>query len=276
MKNYSVSKSIGSNTGFAEAAQVCRKMQATSLLALGAAALSLWGTAAQALGPNLVQNPSFENNTGTQFQGANFFGNQPGQTAANFPGWTVTPPSYQAIAVVGDNNQSGGNAWVQLAAWPSPMTTSGRYFFMADGDDTNGVNALISQVISGLSIGSAYQLSFDWGAGICMVVPPCDTSPPYNSGWDITFGSNIDSVNSGPVSYQSFSGWKTYNKIFTATATSQTLSFLSRGGPSGVPPISLLDNVSLKTADVPGPLGILGVATAFGYSRRLRQRIRRN
>ena len=244
-------------------------------LAVVAAFLSLWGSSAQAVGPNLVQNPSFETNTGTQFQGTGFFFNQPGQTPANFPGWTVTPTT-QSIAVVGDNTVTGGNAWVQLAAWPSPMTTSGQYFFIADGDFTNGVDALISQVISGLSIGSPYQLSFDWGASVCTVVPPCDTLPPFNSGWDITFGSNADSVNSGPVPFQSFSGWKTYSNIFTATATSQTLSFLSKGGPSGVPPLSLLDNVSLTMADAPGPLGILGVATAFGYSRRLRRRIGRD
>lgn len=260
MKRHSVLGSIGHTLG----------------LAVVAAFLSLWGSSAQAVGPNLVQNPSFEIHTGTQFQGAGFFGNQLGQMAANFPSWTVTPTT-QSIAVVGDNNVvTGGNAWVELAGWPSAMTTSGDIFFIADGDFTNGVDALISQVISGLSIGSAYELSFDWGAGVCKVVPPCNTPPPFNSGWDITFGSHTDSVNSGPVPFQSFSGWKTYSNIFTATATSQTLSFLSKGGPSGVPPLSLLDNVSLTMADAPGPLGILGVATAFGYSRRLRRRIGRD
>jgi hypothetical protein len=169
---------------------------------------------------------------------------------------------------------SGGNAWVQLAAWPSPKTTSGQYFFIADGDYNSGVNAMISQTITGLTIGSSYQLSFDWGAGVCTVVPPCDTPPPFNSGWDISFGLATDSVNSGPVPFQSFSGWQTYSKIFTATATAQTLSFLSKGGPTGVPPMSLLDNVSVaEVPSVPGPLGILGLATAFGCSRRLRGRI---
>jgi len=153
------------------------------------------------------------------------------------------------------------------------MTTSGRYFFIADGDITNGVDALISQVITGLSIGFPYQLSFDWGASVCMVVQSCDASPPFISGWDVSFGSSTASVNNGPVPFQSFSGWKTYTNIFTANATSQTLSFLSKGGPSGVPPLSLLDNVSLRKADIPGPLGILGIATAYGYSRRLRRRI---
>ena len=249
---------------------------ASVTLALGAATTSLLGTAAQAL-PNLVQNPSFESNTGTQFTGVNFFALQPGQTgSANFPSWMVTPPSYQSIATVGDNSVTGGNAWIGLAAWPSAQTTSGQYFFIADGDYTSGVNAMISQVIAGLTIGSSYQLSFDWGAGVCSVVPPCDTPSPTNSGWDISFGLATDSVNSGPVPFQSFSGWKTYAKNFTATATSQTLSFLSKGGPSGAPPMSLLDNVSVaEVPKVPGPLGILGLASTLGCSRRLRRRIRR-
>jgi hypothetical protein len=262
MKRHSVLGSIGHTPG----------------LAVTAAALSLWGISAQALGPNLVQNPSFETNTGTQFQGTGFFGNQPGQTAANLPGWTVTPPSYQAIAGIGDNNLSyaGGNTWIALVTHPTPITNSGRYYFIADGDYTNGVDAIISQVITGLTIGTPYQLSFDWAVGQCSVVfYPCGSTPTYNSGWDIAFGLSTDSVNSGAIPTQSFFGWNTYINTFTATATSQTLSFLSKGGPSGVPPFSLLDNVSLKKADVPGPLGILGVATAYGYSRRLRRRIGR-
>lgn len=256
-----------------------RRHAARVMLALGTASLSLWGTAAQALGPNLVLNPSFENNTGTQFVGTGFWPlmSGQGQTPANFPNWTVTAPSYQAIAVIGDNNNPlGGNSWASLAAWPAPQTSSGQYYFQADGDYTSGVEAMISQAITGLTVGASYQLSFDWGAGVCTVVPPCDASPP-NSGWDISFGLDTDAVNSGPLSPQSFSGWQTYSKVFTATAMTQTLSFLSKGGPTGVPPMSLLDNVSVaEVPRVPGPLGILGVATALGCSRHLRRRLRRS
>jgi hypothetical protein len=54
-------------------------------LAVAAAALSLWGTSAQALGPNLVQNPSFETNTGTQFQGTGFFSTSQVKRLRTFP-----------------------------------------------------------------------------------------------------------------------------------------------------------------------------------------------
>jgi hypothetical protein len=38
---------------------------------------------------------------------------------------------------------------------------------------------------------------------------------------------------------------------FTATSTSELLVFLSKGGPTSLPPVALLDGVSL-TGDVPG------------------------
>lgn len=69
MKRHSVLGSIGHTTG----------------LAVAAAALSLWGTSAQALGPNLVQNPSFETNTGTQFQGTGFFSTSQVKRLRTFP-----------------------------------------------------------------------------------------------------------------------------------------------------------------------------------------------
>ncbi|MBN8808643.1 MAG: PEPxxWA-CTERM sorting domain-containing protein [Sphingomonas sp.] len=60
---------------------------------------------------------------------------------------------------------------------------------------------------------------------------------------------------------------------FVAGGTSQTLSFLSNGTPNGLPPVALLDNVSL-TAAVPEPaswaLMIVGFG-AMGYSLRRRR-----
>ena len=257
----------------------------TTWLAVAAAALSLWGTSAQALGPNLVQNPSFETNTGTQFQGMGFL-NLPGLTPANFPGWTVTPglnTPKNALAFVYSNNVNGGSAFF-ISSWPLGKTNSGTYFFGADGDWNDTVfsscgpgcgadlTATISQTINGLIVGYSYNLTFEWAAA----QQNSGLQGPFNSGWKIQFGSSIDSVDSGTVAAQSFSGWSNYSRYFTATSASQTLSFLSSGTPGGQPPISLLDNVSITMADAPGPLGILGVATAYGYSRRLRRRIGRD
>jgi hypothetical protein len=261
---------------------VLRKKYMATLTAMGASAVLFSGTSAQALTPNLVKNPSFEaNNNGTQFVGSGFFPlvtvSNPSQTPATLTDWTVAPSTLslnQSIALLGSNNITGGNSWLPLANPPSPITNSGTYFFEADGGYQDGFEAAISQTISGLTVGASYELSFDWAAGQC-VTYGIYCGGEFNSGWAIAFGSDMDSVNSGNLAAQTFNGWLPYNKVFTATASSQTLSFLSRGGPSSSNPKSMIDNVSLRKVEVPGPLGILGVATAFGYSRRLRRRISR-
>jgi hypothetical protein len=46
---------------------------------------------------------------------------------------------------------------------------------------------------------------------------------------------------------------------FTATSATETLSFLSIGTPSGLPPIATLDGVSLTQVPEPAALGLLGV-----------------
>jgi hypothetical protein len=55
----------------------------------------------------------------------------------------------------------------------------------------------------------------------------------------------VDNVNHG------FSGWQLQTFDFTANSTSELLSFLAVGTPTGVPPFALLDGVSL-TADTVG------------------------
>jgi len=70
-----------------------------------------------------------------------------------------------------------------------------------------------------------------------------------------------------------FSGWQTEKFTFTASDTSEVLTFLSLGTPNGLPPMALIDNVSLT---VPEPASwammILGFG-AIGYAMRRRTRM---
>jgi hypothetical protein len=83
-------------------------------------------------------------------------------------------------------------------------------------------------------------------------------------------------VNFGTSSFDFFLDWEAdfsqYSIHFTPPATGiYNLSFLNSNiDGSG----ALLDNVILN--QVPGPLPFLGAATALGFSRRLRARLRRN
>ncbi len=59
-----------------------------------------------------------------------------------------------------------------------------------------------------------------------------------------------------------FVGWFNVRRVFTATAATQTLSFLSVGAPNGLPPVALLDGVSLTAVPVPASALLFGVALA--------------
>jgi hypothetical protein len=56
----------------------------------------------------------------------------------------------------------------------------------------------------------------------------------------------MDDANHGAV------GWMSQTLTYTATATSELLSFIAVGTPNGEPPFALLDGVSV-TADAPEP-----------------------
>jgi hypothetical protein len=60
---------------------------------------------------------------------------------------------------------------------------------------------------------------------------------------------------------------------FTATSTSQLLTFLSGGSPGGEPPVALLDGVSMvDSSAVPEPGSILLVVGGIGVLGLFRKR----
>ena len=71
---------------------------------------------------------------------------------------------------------------------------------------------------------------------------------------------------------QGFTGWMSESMKFTATGSSETLSFLAAGTPNGSPPFSLLDGVSLSAVPEPAAwsLMLIGLGGLGAVVRRRR------
>ncbi|NBV44999.1 MAG: hypothetical protein EBR86_05005 [Planctomycetia bacterium] len=208
---------------------------------------------------NLVVNGSFETNNGVGYLDYN--------TAAT--GWSNSGPTDgrpQAFNFIVDANADKrpgggfnselGTIWVwgpQYSPDPSPngFTGSGYGTYFLGGDGAYATGA-VSQVISNLTINEEYTLSFVWGAAQFTDV----TNSSFNSGWQVSFGTEVANTPTVSTPSRGFAPWQSFSTKFTAKAITQTLSFLATGGPAGVPPFSLLDNVSLEPTNGPPSPGV--------------------
>ncbi|CAB1275301.1 PEP-CTERM sorting domain-containing protein [Candidatus Nitrosacidococcus tergens] len=221
---------------------------------------------------NLVQNGDFSDVGGitdpTQFGSRNNNGYVASDFIANWTGnegyeiWypdAASATSVNATSEWGETSTKNTNKEMLWAIAPAPNGTN--TFVGLDGDQTSGVQSSISQTIGDLTIGQQYTLTFDWGAAQ-MQSRDGDTQE-YLA---VTFGSDTQDTSTIDNPSHSFTGWQSETMTFTATAASQTLTFLSVGTPSGLPPMALLTNVSM-VANVPEPsvmmlfgTGLIGLA----------------
>jgi hypothetical protein len=151
---------------------------------------------------------------------------------------------------------------------PIPSSPDGGAFIGADPSYQPGA---ISQTINGLTVGANYVLSFDWAGAEQTIASGAHGEGPTTEGWQVSLGGQTQSTGTDNTPAGGFSAWQNQQFTFTATSTSELLSFLATGGPSSsLPPFSLLDGVSLnQVTSTPEPaswtmlvggLGLLGCA----------------
>jgi len=224
----------------------------------------------QAAAVSLVTNGGFDATT----NGTGEFGPH-GDTAAT--GWTSTGYNFIIAAGAGDTTGSHSPQYNnQMILWgPNNGSANGLPASSPDGGNYIGADGAyqtgpIFQTINGLTAGQKYDVGFYWAGAQQHGYSGVNTEQFVVS----LGGQSISTaVYSNPS--HGFSGWKHEDFIFTATSGSEVLKFLAVGTPTGVPPFSLLDGVTMNAVGgVPEPatwtMMILGVGGIGAIARRRR------
>ena len=134
--------------------------------------------------------------------------------------------------------------------------------------------ASISQVLTGLTVGMDTKVSFYFAGA-----QQYGYDGPTTESFQVSLtdaGANTTQTDTTAVLNNvthGFTGWQFTTVDFFPTSTTETLSFLAVGTPSGVPPFSLLDGVSVvQVTPEPSTLALLGtgVLAVGGLLRRRR------
>jgi len=253
---------------FAASRQHLRK---AAVMGITAAALLMAASAAQAT--DLVVNGGFETTT-----------NGGGQLGfnTNATGWTTNGYNFLFTSGTADDpgvTGSDGNLklWgpgggVGYSAYsnnglPASSPAGGNYV-AADGAYEVGA---ITQTINDLTIGDEYAVSFYWAGA-----QQSGFSGNTTEGWDVSLGSTTQDTTIVHDVSLGFTGWQYQTFDFTASSSTEVLSFLAVGTPSGEPPFALLDGVSM-TQVTPEPAtlpllltGMMGCLGVFGSKKWLK------
>lgn len=233
-------------------------------------ALITFGASSAFAGPILVQNGNFELTSNGGNKRINGTDVKTGYTTLT--GWTSSE----------DGSAKGGYNFLLNGATATTDSSvlklegknngfkaspTGGNFFASDSQYYPGQ---LSQLITGLTIGTSYLLTFDFA----LAQQAGFTGANYDNYWQVGFGSAKQNSTKLTILDDGFSGWKSATMAFTASSASEMLSFLARGTAPGAPPFMLLDNVALNASQVPEPATwtmLLGGLALIGFMARRRR-----
>jgi hypothetical protein len=233
------------------------------------------GTAGTAAAGSLVANGGFETLTGSP---NNFIG----YGVSELVGWSygAAPQPNAAVYTFTGANSFPGAKQGPFGYYPlyGPGTgflngfvasPAGGNFLADDGEAAYA--SPIYQTISGLTAGRRYEVSFVWAGNEFLDASSEAYGGPLTVDWQVSLGSQTFTTPVANYTAHGFTGWMTQSFTYTATGTSEVLSFLAQGTPNGLPPVALLDGVSLTAVPEPASwammlVGFAGLGFA-GYRR---------
>jgi hypothetical protein len=258
--------------------------------AIGFSALAVSTSAVTLQASPIFTNGSFETTTSGGNGGPVDGGGQLGYNI-NATGWTTTGYNFLFASGTADNGTGTSGSAGALQLWgPGNGSANGLPATSPDGGNYIAADgayevAPISQIITGLNPGDDYDVSFYWAGAQQHGFTGATTEK-----WTVNFGdTDTFSANGGDTGgsftggqtqstsvvdnlSHGFTGWESATFTFQADASSEVLSFLAVGTPTGEPPFALLDGVSftdVSSVPEPGTLTLmLGGLSLLGWGVR--------
>jgi len=179
---------------------------------------------------------------------------------ATVSGWTnqQNVNAYNFVFVHGDSSANSSYGHNDVSLYGNPTSPDGGSFLALDSDFGQGS---VSQEINHLIVGDLVTISFDFAGAQQTGFSGASTDYIAVS----LGGQTLDTQTLDDPSH-GFTGWYSESLTFTATNTSELLSFLAVGTPSGVPSFALLDGVKgsqTAPSPVPEPESLVLLATGL-------------
>ena len=233
-------------------------------------ALVLLLLSSPAYATQFVANGDFEMNGGNGQIGFNTSATD--WTAPAIPNsyfFVFNPQSGTTSGTSADNSGANGE-FGNVKLWGPGTGSSNGLTLSPDGgafvgSDPAFQNGKISQTLTGLTVGKALTVTFDY-AGAQQFNRDLATT----GGWAVSLGGVTEDTALLSTPNHGFSGWEMASLTFTPTSSTEVLSFMSIGtAASALPPFALLDSVSATQGTVPEPstwvMMVLGFA-GLGYA----------